>query len=136
MNKLEDFIYKRITNWFIKLTNKRNHNLNLMKGDYDVVINSDFEGCTYGICQPIECIYFALLEVYGHIDRLRIQGITMDYSDNNVIKINIMSAYPGLIIGRYGKPIEQLHSTLYKYFGKKVNINLVEVKMEIARMIY
>ena len=28
--KIENFIYEHITKWYVKLTNKRNHNLDIM----------------------------------------------------------------------------------------------------------
>ena len=126
--KVEDFIYKYITKWYVKLTNKRNYNLDVMKPNYTYSVNENFKGCTYGVYQPIECVYFALLKVYGHIRYLNIQGITMDYSNKNTIQVKIMTARPGLIIGKGGKDIEQLTFYLNRYFGKLVEVNLVEVK--------
>lgn len=39
-----------------------------------------------------------------------------------------MTARTGLIIGKGGKDIEQLTFYLNRYFGKLVEVNLVEVK--------
>lgn len=42
--KVEDFIYKYITKWYVKLTNKRNYNLDVMKPDYTYSVNEKFQG--------------------------------------------------------------------------------------------
>ena len=60
--------------------------------------------------------------------RFNIQGITMDYSNDNFIKVNIITERPGLIIGKNGKDINNLTENLTEYFGKKVDINLIEIK--------
>lgn len=46
----------------------------------------------------------------------------------NRIKISIHTAKPGIVIGRGGTEVEALRKTLEQMTGKKVNINIVEVK--------
>ena len=129
--KIETYIYKYITKWFIKLTKKVNqYDIPFKENEYDeVYVNEPFKGCKYSLLSPIECIYFAFNEIYHcGLRRFNIQGITMDYDNAEFIKVNIMTARPGCIIGRGGKDINNLTKTLTKYFGKKVEINLIETK--------
>lgn len=42
--------------------------------------------------------------------------------------INIHSAKPGVIIGRQGAGIDKIRQDLEKKFGKKFNVNIVEIK--------
>lgn len=131
--KIENFIYKYITKWYIRFTNKRNHNLDTIKGNgYNFFVNDKFKGCKYSLLSPIECIYFTLIENYRRTQFLNIQGITMDYSNDNFIKVNITTERPGLIIGKGGKDIDNLTEKLTEYFGKKVEINLIEMKTHFA----
>ncbi|MCL1872508.1 MAG: 30S ribosomal protein S3 [Clostridiales bacterium] len=44
------------------------------------------------------------------------------------LKLNIHTAKPGLVIGRNGQEIEALRRDLEKMTGKKVNINITEIK--------
>ena len=48
--------------------------------------------------------------------------------DGNSIRIFLHCAKPGLVIGRGGAEIEKLKKDLMDMTGKKVNINIVEVK--------
>ena len=129
--KIETYIYKYITKWFLKLTKKLNqYDIPFQENEYEgIYVNEPFKGCKYSLLSPIECIYFAFNEIYHcSLRRFNIQGITMDYDNDDFIKVNIMTARPGCIIGRGGKDIDNLTKTLTKYFGKKVEINLIETK--------
>lgn len=44
------------------------------------------------------------------------------------IKLNIFTAKPGIVIGRGGQEVEVLRQELEKKTGKKVTINITEVK--------
>ncbi len=46
----------------------------------------------------------------------------------NRVKINVYTAKPGIVIGRGGTEVETLRKELEAISGKKVNINIVEVK--------
>ena len=45
----------------------------------------------------------------------------------NIIRISIMTAKPGMVIGRNGAGVDQLRAELAKMTGKQVFINVVEV---------
>ena len=45
-----------------------------------------------------------------------------------LIKINILTAKPGIIIGKGGAGVESLKTEVTKLIGKDVNLNIVEVK--------
>ena len=75
---------------------------------------------------------FTLIKIYRRTPLLNIQGITMDYSNDDFIKVNITTERPGLIIGKGGKDIDNLTENLTEYFGKKVNVNLIETKTNFA----
>ena len=44
------------------------------------------------------------------------------------VKVNVMAANPGMIIGKAGAAIEELKKKLQKMTGKTVSLNIVEVK--------
>jgi small subunit ribosomal protein S3 len=44
------------------------------------------------------------------------------------VKVNVMAAKPGMIIGKAGAAIEELKKKLEKMTGKSVSLNIVEVK--------
>mgnify|MGYP000976640961 FL=1 len=46
----------------------------------------------------------------------------------NRVKVNIFTAKPGIVIGRGGQEVENLRQALEAMTGKKVNINITEVK--------
>ncbi|MDD2568089.1 MAG: 30S ribosomal protein S3, partial [Clostridia bacterium] len=46
----------------------------------------------------------------------------------NRVKVNIFTAKPGSVIGRGGQEVENLRQALEKMTGKKVNINITEIK--------
>jgi len=46
----------------------------------------------------------------------------------NRVKLSIHTAKPGIVIGRGGAEVEALRKQLEKLTGKKVNVNIVEVK--------
>jgi small subunit ribosomal protein S3 len=46
----------------------------------------------------------------------------------NVVKVDIYTAKPGMIIGKGGTAIEELRTKLNKMIGKEVSLNIVEVK--------
>ena len=45
-----------------------------------------------------------------------------------MVKINILTAKPGIIIGKGGAGVESLKTEVVKMIGKDVNLNIVEVK--------
>ena len=45
-----------------------------------------------------------------------------------LVKINILTAKPGIIIGKGGAGVESLKTEVTKLIGKDVNLNIVEVK--------
>ena len=45
-----------------------------------------------------------------------------------MVKINILTAKPGIIIGKGGAGVESLKAEITKLIGKDVNLNIVEVK--------
>ena len=45
-----------------------------------------------------------------------------------MVKINILTAKPGIIIGKGGAGVESLKAEVTKLIGKDVNLNIVEVK--------
>ena len=45
-----------------------------------------------------------------------------------LVKVNILTAKPGIIIGKGGAGVESLKAEVTKLIGKEVNLNIVEVK--------
>lgn len=46
----------------------------------------------------------------------------------NRVKVSIHTAKPGIVIGRGGAEVEELRKTLEQMTGKKINVNIVEIK--------
>ncbi len=46
----------------------------------------------------------------------------------NRVKISIHTAKPGIVIGRGGSEVESLRKDLEKLTGKRINVNIVEIK--------
>mgnify|MGYP000892604110 CR=1 FL=1 len=56
-----------------------------------------------------------------------ISGVEIERAANR-IKASIRTAKPGIVIGRGGAEVELLRKTLEKMTGKKVNVNIIEIK--------
>lgn len=56
-----------------------------------------------------------------------ISGVEIERAANRV-KVSIRTAKPGIVIGRGGTEVEVLRKTLEKMTGKKVNVNIIEIK--------
>jgi small subunit ribosomal protein S3 len=56
-----------------------------------------------------------------------VAGIDIDRSANNVT-VSIHTARPGIIIGKSGQNVEQLRQSLERFSGKKVKVNIIEVR--------
>lgn len=56
-----------------------------------------------------------------------ISSIVIDRAENRV-KITVRTARPGLVIGKKGKDIEDLRSTIRKIVHRDVTINIVEIR--------
>ena len=57
-----------------------------------------------------------------------ISRVLIDRAANNQIRLTILAGKPGMIIGKSGAGIEDLKKDLEKLTGKKLNINIVEVR--------
>lgn len=134
--KVKNYIYNQITKWYVKLTNERNRNFEMVKDSYDFYVIDKFKGCNLAILNPIQCIYFALIKVYATLNTNRIYGISVDYDNDEYIKVNIQTERPGFIIGYHGETINTLRKILTEYFGKKVEVNIIETKYQFINKIY
>ena len=56
-----------------------------------------------------------------------VSGVEIERSANRV-KVTIRTAKPGIVIGRGGTEVEVLRKELEKMTGKKININIAEIK--------
>jgi len=56
-----------------------------------------------------------------------VSGVEIERSANRV-KVTIRTAKPGIVIGRGGTEVEVLRKELEKMTGKKININISEIK--------
>ena len=65
--------------------------------------------------------------VYAGVPKIEIERFA-DNDGGQKVKIHIHCAKPGLVIGRGGAEIEKLRANLEKKIGKKVAVNIVEVK--------
>ena len=65
--------------------------------------------------------------VYAGVPKVEIERFA-DNDGGQKVKIHIHCAKPGIVIGRGGAEIEKLRANIEKKIGKKVAINIVEVK--------
>jgi small subunit ribosomal protein S3 len=63
-------------------------------------------------------------------DKLYTSGISAIEIERaaNRVKVSIHTAKPGIVIGRGGAEVEILRKTLEQITGKKINVNIVEIK--------
>lgn len=57
-----------------------------------------------------------------------VSKIEIERAANNRVKVNVYTAKPGMVIGKGGQGVEALRKDLEKLTGRKVAINVVEVK--------
>ena len=57
-----------------------------------------------------------------------VSKVLIERAANNQVKITVLTAKPGMVIGRSGTGIDELKSDLEKLTGKTTVINIVEVK--------
>jgi len=65
------------------------------------------------------------------VEKLSIAGVSrveIERAANN-LRINIHTAKPGIVIGRGGAGVEELRKDLEKLTGKKVHLNILEIKV-------
>lgn len=65
--------------------------------------------------------------ISGRHQNAGVASIDIDRSANNVT-VTIHTARPGIIIGKSGQNVEQLRQVLERRTGKKVKLNIVEVR--------
>lgn len=65
--------------------------------------------------------------VYAGVPKVEIERFA-DSEGGQKIKVHVHCAKPGLVIGKGGAEIEKLRADIEKLTGKKVSINIVEVK--------
>lgn len=61
-------------------------------------------------------------------DGAGISRVEIERAANN-LRLNIHTAKPGMVIGRGGSGVEELRKQLEKLTGKKVHINIVDIKV-------
>lgn len=126
--KVSDFIYNWITNFYFKETRKRQY-MDKEIGElqtHSIYVTKGYEKYKCSIFSPVECVYFALKEVYGNILSIRVTGITVEHKNKKEIWVNLHVERPGYIIGYHGKDIDKLTDVLTSRFGQKVKVNIVE----------
>lgn len=61
------------------------------------------------------------------LDGAGVSRIEIDRAANN-LRLNIHTAKPGMVIGKRGSGVDQLRRSVEKMTGKKVHINILEIK--------
>lgn len=67
---------------------------------------------------------------------MRIHGIDVDTQSVDAITVTIKLNRPGLLIGKGGSSINSLETEMTKYFNKKTDIRIVEVKNDVNLPLY
>lgn len=57
-----------------------------------------------------------------------VSKVVIERAAENQMRINVLTAKPGMVIGRGGDGIDQLKSEVEKLTGKQISINIVELK--------
>lgn len=65
--------------------------------------------------------------IKGKLFQAGISEVAIERAANRV-KVSIRTAKPGIVIGRGGTEVDELRKSLETMTGKKVNINIIEVK--------
>ena len=65
--------------------------------------------------------------IYGKLSDASISTIQIERAANRVI-VSVHTAKPGMVIGKGGSEVDALRAQLNKLTGKKVHINIVEIK--------
>lgn len=65
--------------------------------------------------------------IYKRLSEASVSTIQIERASNRVI-VSISTAKPGMVIGKGGSEVDTLRNELNKLTGKKVHINIVEIK--------
>ncbi|HHX14427.1 MAG TPA: 30S ribosomal protein S3 [Clostridiales bacterium] len=57
-----------------------------------------------------------------------VSKVLIERAANNEVRVTVLTARPGMVIGRSGEGINELKAELEKRSGKTVNLNIVEVR--------
>ncbi len=66
--------------------------------------------------------------IQKRLDNAGISRIEIERAANN-LRLNIHTAKPGMVIGRGGSEVDELRKVLEKQTGKKLHINIIEIKV-------
>lgn len=80
-----------------------------------------------------------MLEKYFGFEKslmMRIHGIDVDTQSADAITVTIKLNRPGMLIGKAGCHIDNLGKMMTKYFNKKTDIRIVEVKNDVNLPLY
>ena len=91
-----------------------------------------------GVLCPVIIVTKMIEKHFGFekILNLRIHGIDVDTQSADAITVTIKLNRPGLLIGKGGCSINSLETELTKYFNKKTDIRIVEVKKDVNLPLY
>lgn len=91
-----------------------------------------------GVLCPVTVVSKMLEKYFGFekILMLRIHGIDVDTQSADAITVTIKLNRPGLLIGKAGCHIDDLEKMMTKYFNKKTDIRIFEVKNDVNLPIY
>lgn len=66
--------------------------------------------------------------IYKELYAAGVSKVVIERAAENAIRVSVMTAKPGMVIGRGGDGIDQIKAKLEKRTGKTVSLNIVEVK--------
>ena len=91
-----------------------------------------------GILSPVTVVSKMMEKYFGFekILMLRIHAIDVDTQSADAITVTIKLNRPGLLIGKAGCHIDILEKMMTKYFNKKTDIRIVEVKNDVNLPLY
>lgn len=91
-----------------------------------------------GVLCPVTVVSKIMEKYFGFekILMLRIHAIDVDTQSADAITVTIKLNRPGLLIGKAGCHIDILEKMMTKYFNKKTDIRIVEVKNDVNIPLY
>lgn len=97
---------------------------------YEYAVSPDLR---IGVLCPVTVVAKMLEKYFGFKKNLmlRIHAIDVDTQSADAITVTIKLNRPGLLIGKAGRHIDGLEMLMTKYFNKKTDIRIVEVKNDV-----
>ena len=138
-NKTQRKFFKKLKRMVYDWENKTFYNINIT----DHYKNNAYQEyyfydktVTFARLNPVIVVMRELDIYFEHLGRLEIQNLEVDTQNEELITVIIHTKRPGFIIGKGGSTMDYFTKRLTELFGKKTQINIIEIKNDINEPIY